>query len=174
MSIRPDALPATTDDLLRMRGRGWLSNFPVGNTAPAPGLPIVNTSRWDTGVQAHGVTGMIEWTGSVTAGSLSDPRFRDNNAGRQLCGPRRRAADASAHGVWRVGIARRVAGPQRSTTHVAGATRATDRSRPRLAATPSIPPGPFLSAARRSARRGRCRRFGTLNSTEPLRRDLDR
>ena len=85
-SIRADALPATPDDLLRMRGRGWLSNFPVGNTTPGPGLPLVNTSRWDTGVQAHGVTGMIEWTGSVTAGSLSDPRFRDNNAGRQLAG----------------------------------------------------------------------------------------
>ena len=26
--------------------------------SPVPGLPIVNTSRWDTGVQAHGVTGM--------------------------------------------------------------------------------------------------------------------
>jgi hypothetical protein len=85
-SIRPDALPATTDDLLRMRGRGWLSNFPIGNTAPAPGLPIVNTSRWDTGVQAHGVTGMVEWTGSITAGSPSDPRFRDNNGGRQVAG----------------------------------------------------------------------------------------
>ena len=83
-SIRADALPATPDDLLRMRGRGWLSNFPVGNPAPGPGLPIVNTSRWDTGVQVHGVSGMVDWTGSITAGSLSDPRFRDNNAGRQF------------------------------------------------------------------------------------------
>jgi hypothetical protein len=86
LSLRPDALPATNDDLLRMRGRGWLSNFPVGNTEPAPGLPMVNTSRWDTGVQAHGVNGAFEWTGSVSAGSLSDPRFRDNNSGRQLAG----------------------------------------------------------------------------------------
>lgn len=86
MSIRPDALPATNDDLLRMRGRGWLSNFPVGNHAAAPGLPMVNTSRWDTGVQVHGVTRALEWTGAVTAGSLSDPRFRDNNAGRQYAG----------------------------------------------------------------------------------------
>lgn len=85
-SIRPDSLPATPDDLLRMRGRGWLSNFPLGNIAPGPGLPLVNTSVWDTGVQAHGVTGMIEWTGSVTAGSLSDPRFHDNNTGRQFAG----------------------------------------------------------------------------------------
>ncbi len=86
MSIRPDALPATNDDLLRMRGRGWLSSFPIGNRAEAPGLPIVNTSRWDTGVQLHGVTGAFEWTGAITAGSLSDPRFRDNNAGRQYAG----------------------------------------------------------------------------------------
>jgi hypothetical protein len=85
-SIKPDALPATADDLLRMRGRGWLSTFPVGDTTLGPGLPIVNTSRWDTGVQAHGITGMLEWTGAVTAGSLSDPRFKDNNAGRQFAG----------------------------------------------------------------------------------------
>jgi hypothetical protein len=86
LSLRPDALPATNDDLLRMRGRGWLSNFPVGNAVPAPGLPMVNTSRWDTGVQLHGVSGKLEWTGAVTAGSLSDPRFHDNNAGRQIAG----------------------------------------------------------------------------------------
>jgi len=85
-SIRADALPATADDLLRMRGRGWLSNFQVGNLAPGPGLPLVNTSRWDTGIQAHGVTGIVDWTGSITAGSLSDPRFHDNNRGRQVAG----------------------------------------------------------------------------------------
>src|SRR5690349_4362952 len=76
-SIRPDSMPATPDGLLRMRGRGWLSNFALGDLTPRPGLPLVNTSEWDTGVQAHGVKGMIEWTGSVTAGSLSDPRFHD-------------------------------------------------------------------------------------------------
>ncbi len=86
MSIRPDALPAINDDLLRMRGRGWLSEFPIGNSVEAPGLPMVNTSRWDTGVQVHGVIHTFEWTGSVTAGSLSDPRFHDNNAGRQYAG----------------------------------------------------------------------------------------
>ena len=83
-SIRADALPATTDDLLRMRGRGWLSSFPIGSQVAAPGLPIVNTSRWDTGVAVHGVTGLLEWTGSATAGTLSDPQFHDNNSGRQL------------------------------------------------------------------------------------------
>jgi len=85
-SIRADALPGTIDDLLRMRGRGWLSNFPVGNTARGPGMPIVNTSEWDTGVQTHGITGMLEWTAALTAGSLSDPRFHDNNHSRQVAG----------------------------------------------------------------------------------------
>lgn len=98
-SIRRDALPASTDDLLRMRGRGWRSNFPLGNTDPGPGLPMVNTSRWDTGVQAHGVIGMFDWSGSVTTGSLSDPRWRDNNQGRQLAG----RLVARPHAAWQLG-----------------------------------------------------------------------
>jgi hypothetical protein len=85
-SIRPDALPANSDDLLRMRGRGWLADFPVGDPTPGPGLPMVNTSSWDTGVQLHGIVSMFEWTGSVSTGSLSDPRVRDNNSGRQVAG----------------------------------------------------------------------------------------
>ena len=86
VSLHTDAVPATVDDLLRMRGRGWESSFPVGNTTPGPGVPLVNTSRWDTGLQVHGVNGMFDWTGSVTTGSLSDPRVRDNNAGKHLAG----------------------------------------------------------------------------------------
>lgn len=85
-SLRPDALPEVTDDLIRMRGRGWLSNFPVGNRAADRGLPLINSFRWDTGVQLHGVNGMVEWTGSLTTGSLSNPRVDDDNDGRQVAG----------------------------------------------------------------------------------------
>jgi len=85
-SLRPDALPATNDDLVRMRGRGWLSNFPLGNTAPDRGLPLINAFRWDTGAQVHGVKGILEWTGAVTTGSLSNPRVDDDNDGRQVAG----------------------------------------------------------------------------------------
>jgi hypothetical protein len=85
-SLRSDALPATPDDLIGMRGRGWRSSFPLGNTAAGPGLPVVNGMRWDTGVQVHGVTGILEWTGAVTTGSLSNPRVDDDNDGRQLAG----------------------------------------------------------------------------------------
>jgi hypothetical protein len=83
-SLRPDALPRVNDDLIRMRGRGWLSNFPVGNLAADRGLPIINSYRWDTGVQLHGVNGMLEWSGAVTTGSLSNPRVDDDNDGKQV------------------------------------------------------------------------------------------
>jgi hypothetical protein len=69
-----------------MRGRGWLSNFPVGNLAADRGLPVINSFRWDTGAQVHGVNGILEWTGSVTTGSLSNPRVDDDNDGRQVAG----------------------------------------------------------------------------------------
>lgn len=85
-SLRTDAVPANTTDLLRMRGRGWLASYPIGDQTEAPGLPLINLSRWDTGVQLHGVYGMLEWTGSITTGSLSNPRVDDDNGGRQLAG----------------------------------------------------------------------------------------
>ena len=85
-SLRPDALPLVNDDLIRMRGRGWLSNFPAGNLAPDRGLPLVNSFRWDTGIQVHGVNGMLEWTGAVTTGSLSNPRVDDDNDGKEVAG----------------------------------------------------------------------------------------
>ncbi len=86
LSIRSDSIPANADDLLRMRGRGWQSSFSVGDPTPAPGLAIVSTSHWDTGVQVHGLKGIVEWTGSVTLGSLSEPLWRENNSRRQLAG----------------------------------------------------------------------------------------
>ncbi len=84
LSLRPDAVPAAPEDLLRMRGRGWLSSFPRGNPAPGRGLPIVNTDTWDTGVQLRVAGARVEWTGAVTAGSLGRPRLDDDNDGRAI------------------------------------------------------------------------------------------
>jgi hypothetical protein len=107
LSIKPDGIPRTADDLLRMRGRGWLSDFPVGDAASSPGIPIVNTARFDTGVQVHGVTGRVEWTGALTTGSLSDPRILDNNGRPQLAArvvaqvaPGLRIGGSAARGPW--------------------------------------------------------------------------
>lgn len=85
-SVRPDAVPATADDLLKMKGRGWLVRYPVGNTAPRNGVPTVAAERWDTGVQIRVGPPTLEGALSYTVGSLSDPRVGDNNGGGQIAG----------------------------------------------------------------------------------------
>jgi len=85
-SLRPDAIPANADELLRMRGRGWLSNFSVGNPIPQRGVPLAATFRWDTGIQIHGTTDMIDATASITTGTLANPLVKDDNSGRQIAG----------------------------------------------------------------------------------------
>jgi hypothetical protein len=85
-SLRPDALPATPDDLLIMRGRGWLPRFPIGAPVDAPGVPLVSAFRWDTGVQGRWIGGPVEISAALTNGTLSDPRFDDNNGGKQVSG----------------------------------------------------------------------------------------
>jgi hypothetical protein len=81
-SLRPDALPATTDDILRMRGRGWQPFYPIGSAASGPGIPLVSASRWDTGVEAHWTRGILEFAGALTLGSPAVPVIRETNDGR--------------------------------------------------------------------------------------------
>jgi hypothetical protein len=83
-SLRPDAVPATADELLRMRARGWLSSFSVGNRAADRGLPLVTAFRWDTGVQVTTGWRAVGVTASITNGSASNPRVADDNAGKQV------------------------------------------------------------------------------------------
>ena len=45
------ALTGQTFD--EMRGRGWLSQFSVGNIVAEPGMPLVRALHWDTGVPLH-------------------------------------------------------------------------------------------------------------------------
>jgi len=83
-SLRADAAPATVADLLVMRGRGWRASYPIGSQEPAPGVPLISAFRWDTGIQGHWENSAVEVTGSVTTGTLADPRVSDNNGGKQL------------------------------------------------------------------------------------------
>ena len=83
-SLRPDAIPAASEDLLRMRGRGWLASYPIGTSVPAPGVPIVSALTYDTGVQARYAPGVFDLAASLTTGTLSNPGTRDGNGGRQL------------------------------------------------------------------------------------------
>jgi hypothetical protein len=84
--LRPDAVPANADELLRMRGRGWLSSYSIGNLTPDRGVPIASAFRWDTGVQVHAANDFMDATASVTNGTISNPLFSDDNSGKQLAG----------------------------------------------------------------------------------------
>jgi hypothetical protein len=87
LALRPDALPASADDLIRMRGRGWEPSFPIGSSTLAPGIPIVSAFRWDTGAEAHWHTGRADIAGAVTRGSASVPTVgRDVNGGETWSG----------------------------------------------------------------------------------------
>ena len=83
-SLRTDAVPATADDLLAMRARGWRSTFPVGSQEPDAGVPLISAFRWDTGVQARWSGVHADAAFSVTTGTLSRPRIADDNDSKQL------------------------------------------------------------------------------------------
>jgi hypothetical protein len=83
-SLRPDAIPASADELLRMRARGWRSSFTVGNLAEDRGVPLVTAFNWDTGVQASMSWQAVTMTAAVTNGSASNPRVFDDNDGKQI------------------------------------------------------------------------------------------
>ncbi len=85
-SIRYDAIPASADDLLQMRGRGWLADYPVGSSTPAAGVPIVSGYRWDTGIQAHAASQLFDAAVSLTQGTLARPVVHDDNDGLQISG----------------------------------------------------------------------------------------
>src|SRR6185436_19874049 len=86
ISLRPDAVPASADELLRRRGLGWRVRYSLGEPAADVGVPLVSAFRWDTGAQVHSTMGMVSATASVTAGTLSNPLFSDDNGGRQIAG----------------------------------------------------------------------------------------
>lgn len=86
-SLRGNALPATLDDLLEMRGRGWLTRYPVGEPAAEAGVPLIDGVRYQSGIEVHaGDLRPVEAAVAWTAGALSTPGLQRGNAGRQLSG----------------------------------------------------------------------------------------
>jgi hypothetical protein len=83
-SLRADSLPASADELLGMRGRGWLASYSVGHATASAGVPLVSSFEWDTGVQIAGAWRGLTLSGAITHGSLSAPRVRDDNGGKQF------------------------------------------------------------------------------------------
>ncbi|HWK12013.1 MAG TPA: hypothetical protein VNR64_18265 [Vicinamibacterales bacterium] len=85
-SLRPDAIPASADDLLLMRARGWRASYPVGASYGETGVPLISAYRWDTGVEANLALERFDAAVSVTTGTLSSPRTRDDNGRPQVAG----------------------------------------------------------------------------------------
>jgi hypothetical protein len=83
-TLRPDALPASADELLKRRSLGWEVAYSIGDPSRQQGVPIVTAFKWDTGVQAHATVGIVSITGSVTTGTISHPLFNEDNDGRQI------------------------------------------------------------------------------------------
>ena len=85
-SLRPDALPADPDDLIRTRGRGWLSELPLGDQTPRAGLPLATRPWMDTGVEVLVATSWLELAASVTNGSLEPAGARARIPAEQIAG----------------------------------------------------------------------------------------
>jgi len=85
-ALRSDALPASADDLVPMKGMGWANYYPIGSETWDHGLPLVAADRWDTGVQARWAAQRVTVAVGVTQGSQCNPRVRDDNSGKQVLG----------------------------------------------------------------------------------------
>ena len=83
-SLRADSAPASVDELLAMRGRGWLASYSVGNVDLDRGVPLVSAFTWDTGVQVSTGWKMLTMAVGVTNGTASNPRVSDDNGGKQI------------------------------------------------------------------------------------------
>lgn len=85
-AVRPDAVPSSAEDVLRMRARGWRPSYPIGSLDIATGLPLITAFRWDTGAQVRVGPPSLNASVAVTNGTTSDPRTVDNNGGKQIAG----------------------------------------------------------------------------------------
>jgi hypothetical protein len=83
-SLRADSAPASVEELLAMRGRGWLSEYSVGNRSPDRGVPLASAFTWDTGVQVSTGWKILKAAVGVTNGTTSNPRVSDDNRGKQV------------------------------------------------------------------------------------------
>src|SRR5207247_2472410 len=77
--LRADAAPRGVEDLLRLRGRGALFQYPLGAKEADRGLPVIAALHSDTGVQLRLGREAWQMSAALTQGSLSNPLFRDDN-----------------------------------------------------------------------------------------------
>ncbi|MFB3855588.1 MAG: hypothetical protein ACE148_17450 [Vicinamibacterales bacterium] len=83
-SLRPDSLPASADEVLARRGRGWRVRHSIGSREFDNGVPVVDGLRYPTGVELAGSRGPIEGGIAFTSGSLSESWGRERARGAAI------------------------------------------------------------------------------------------
>ncbi len=83
-TLRYDAIPARAEDLVLLRGRGWLVRYPIGSSTLEAGLPVVAAERWGAGVQVRVGAEPVSLAVALTQGSPSHPGLRGDDGGEQL------------------------------------------------------------------------------------------
>ncbi len=81
-SLRPDAVPASVDELVAHAGEGWLTGYSTGYDGLDTGVPIATVFRYDSGIRVRfgSTRSTVESLTSVTAGTLSNPGLDHNGA----------------------------------------------------------------------------------------------
>jgi hypothetical protein len=82
--LRADAAPSDLDHFLDYRGYGAYVRYPIGSPTADQGLPQVSSLTWDTGVEVRLGRDPVELAVAVTQGTISHPRVRDDNRGKQI------------------------------------------------------------------------------------------
>ncbi len=59
-TLRPDALPASADELLSKRGSGWLVRYSIGNPEAEYGVPLADGLRYPVGVEVRAAGRRVE------------------------------------------------------------------------------------------------------------------
>jgi hypothetical protein len=85
-AVRADALPATADEVLKNRARGWEPSYSIGGRSDVSGLPLVNTSGWSPGIAVSGGAGRFNGRLAVTRGGLAAPGSADWQARWEVTG----------------------------------------------------------------------------------------
>ena len=94
--------PASTDDVLRMRGRGWRPSYPLGSLEIATGLPLMTAFRWDTGVQVRvGPESLNAQRGAhqrhdIRSANARQQRRQTDRRARAMAAERRRSRSAAS------------------------------------------------------------------------------
>jgi hypothetical protein len=83
-TLRADSVPAAAADLLRVRGSGWLVRHTLGASTLAAGLPLVESQRYDAGVQARYHGDAVQAAVAVSRGPLCRPGWRDDGHSAQV------------------------------------------------------------------------------------------